>query len=304
VLYASFRISKKTGRAMGTQGNRSRRWSTAAGGLALVALLAIPASAAAGTKSKSATAAGDFAIASAKAKCPSGQRATGGGFTAPAFSFSEVLQVYESRKVGQRSWRASGQVLSTGSTAPLTLTAYAYCSSTALSTKTKSASVTVPGSSPIALSPVDAKCSSGKVQAGGFSGPPPDVGGFISNHAVTDSYRIDKKTWRSRIQSGGTPAAVTFTSYAYCSDEKKPAERSGSTTVQPNGALGSALSAECKHGTKPISGGFSQPGATTGPTGGSFTYEYESRRSGKLWRVSARHAGITASALNSIAYCT
>jgi hypothetical protein len=265
----------------------------------VAALLGLPASAAAGTKSKSDTAAGDFAIASATAKCPRGQRATGGGFIAPAFSGSPFMQVYESRKVGQRSWRASGQVFSTGSVTPLTLTTYAYCRNTAASTKTKSASVTASSVSQTLL-PADAKCSSGKAQAGGFLGPPPNKGGLSSNHFVTDSYRTDKKTWRSRMQSG-TPG-TTFTSYVYCADEKKPAARSGSTTAAATGTLATALSAECKRGTSPVAGGFSQPGATTVPFS-SFTYFYESRRSGRLWRISARHAGAPATTLNSIAYC-
>jgi hypothetical protein len=264
----------------------------------LVGLLAVPASATAGTKSSSATAAGDGAIASATAKCRSGQRATGGGFTAsppPAPGFASLILIYESRKVGQRSWRVSGQISDPLATV-YTVTAFVYCSKNAPSTKSKSASVTsVPGTPFFAA---DAKCSSGKAQAGGFLGPPPIVGAGAT-YVVTDSYRADKKTWRSRMFSSNP--GITFTSYVYCADEKKPAARSGSATLATGGgALVTALSAECKRGTKPVAGGFSQPNGTSGA---NFQGFYESFKSGKRWRVSAAHAGATSTTLNSIAYC-
>jgi hypothetical protein len=263
------------------------------------ALLALPASAAAGTKSKSATAAGNFAIASATAKCPSGQRATGGGFTAPAATAFPLIRVYESRKLGQRSWRASGQIFDPGlSGTALTVTAFAYCSDGAPSTKSKSASVTAASGN--AFFAADAKCSSGKAQAGGFLGPPPNVGGSAS-HRVADSYRVDKKTWRSRMRA--SDPGITFTSYVYCADEKKPAARSGSTSSSTPGTPHTALSAECKPGTKPVAGGFSQPNATLAGGAGLFERFYESFKSGKRWQASAFHIGTTSTTLNSIAYC-
>jgi hypothetical protein len=268
------------------------------------ALLALPASAAAGTKTSSDTAAGNFAIASATAKCPSGQRATGGGFTAPATpTVQPWFVVYESRKVGQRSWRASGQIIDPGATGrAFTVKASVYCSDGAPSTKAKSASVTSVGPFVAFLSfAADARCSSGKAQAGGFHGPPPHNGGGDFNHAVTDSYRTDKKTWRSRMTSS-TPG-ITFTSYVYCADEKKPAARLGSTTSATSFTAHTAISAECKRGTKPVAGGFSQPNASFSPSPiGVFDFFYESVKSGKRWRVSAVHVGATTT-LNSIAYC-
>jgi hypothetical protein len=278
-----------------------QRGLTAAVGVALVALLAVPASAAAGTKSKSATAAGNFAIASATAKCPSGQRATGGGFTASLPSATAML-VYESRKVSQRSWRASGQILDPGASgAARTVTAFVYCSEGVQSTQAKSANVTKIGVGTQFVA-ADAKCSSGKVQAGGFLGPPPNTDGFGFNYTVADSLRADKKTWRSRWRS--FVSGVTFTSYVYCADRKKPAARSGSTTSTTDNTFHTALSAECKRGTKPVAGGFSQPNAFLGlPDDGLFTDFYESFKSGKRWRTSARHSGTVSTTLNSIAYC-
>jgi hypothetical protein len=282
---------------MSVQERRPRRVLAAAGGLLLAALLAMPASAAAGTKSKTATAAGHFSIASATAKCPSGQRATGGGFSAPPFTAGLFIQVYESRKVGQRSWRASGQIFDgAASDGSRTITAFVYCSDGAPSTKAKSASVTSADASTAFLA-ADAKCSSGKAQAGGFLGPPPVTVGS-TNGAVTDSYRADKKTWRSRMLSFET--GLTLTSYVYCADVKKPPARLGSTTSDTSTTLHTALSAECKRGTKPVAGGFNQPNAAVT---GRFAFFYESLKSGKRWRVSARHSFTNSTTLNSIAYC-
>jgi hypothetical protein len=271
----------------------------AAAAVACAVLIALPASAAAGTKSKIATAAGHQAILTATAKCPSGQRATGGGFATPAIALATpFMQVYESRKVGQRSWRASGQIADPGATAKaFTLTAYVYCRDGAPATKSKSATVTSAGVPPLAFFTADAKCSSGKAQAGGFVGPLPNTGGSGSNHFVSDSYRVDKKTWRSRMgsQTPGTP----FTSYVYCADEKKPAARSGSAPAPNSLGVATALSAECKRGTKPVAGGFSQPAST--PSGGFFLLINESLKTGKRWRVSGIKLGTAT--LNSIAYC-
>jgi hypothetical protein len=286
---------------MREQGQLVRRARTAAAGLTLTALLSFPAFAAAGTKSKSATAAGDFAIASATAKCPSGQRATGGGFATSAATMFPFILVYESRKIGQRSWRASGQVFAPFAIGPArTLKAFAYCDDGAPATKSKSASITSTGAN--ALLAADAKCSSGQqAQAGGFLGPPPNRGGGgLENHRVADSYRSDKKTWRSRMRTFVAAVGVTFTSYVYCADKKKPAARIGSTTVAGDDVLATALSFECKRDTKPAAGGFNQLNAAPAS---NFFHFYESLKSGKGWRASAYHGGTTSTTLNSIAYC-
>jgi hypothetical protein len=260
-------------------------------------LLALPASAAAGTKSKSVTATGHFAIVSATAKCPSGQQATGGGF-ATVDNANPNIRVYESRKVRQRSWRASGQIFDGGGTnLGVTLTAFVYCSKDAPSTRSKSA--TVMGTSGNTLFGADARCGPGKAQAGGFLGTPPFTPG---TSRITDSYRVDKKTWRSRMLLMGFAPGITVTSYVYCADAKKPSPRSASTTSATAGTLHRALSAKCKRGTKPVAGGFSQPNATATPQG-NFTRFSESFRSGKQWLVSASHFGAESTTLNSIAYC-
>jgi hypothetical protein len=259
------------------------------------ALLVIPASASAGTKSQSTTLIGNASIATLNPTCPKGQRATGGGFSAPAQANPSLstLFVFESRKIGQRSWRVSGQILDPAASGiARTVTAFAYCSPGAPSTQSRSASV-VSVSASYAFFTADAKCGSGKARAGGFLAPLSQ-----SEAPVTDSYRADKKTWRSRMASA--MPGDKLTSYVYCADEKKPAARSGSATSATTNTPHSALSAECRRGSKPVAGGFSQP--TAAINNGLFQNYYESFKSGKRWRASGMHAG-PGSTFNAIAYC-
>jgi hypothetical protein len=267
------------------------------------ALLALPAGAAAGTKSKSITVAGDGAIGTADAKCPGGQQATGGGFRVPAVSSgSPNLVVYESRKVGQRKWRASGQIFDSGATSiARTITAFAYCSSDGPSTKSKSASVTATATN--AFFAVDSKCSSGKAQAGGFRGPPPKAGSSAT-HFVVESVRSGKKTWHSRMAATGSAGVgVTFTSYVYCADQGNPGARLGNWTSSLSNAPATAISNKCPGNKKPVAGGFSQPNATFVSPSGLFGFIYDTTKTGNRWRVSADHIGTTSTTLNSIAYC-
>jgi hypothetical protein len=271
----------------------SRRGRTTAG-LALVALLVIPASAAAGTKAQSATLTTAGQEITLTPKCSRGQRATGGGFRAspPPSGLSPVAAFYESHKAGQRSWRVSAQ--ETGGSSPILMTAYVYCAKHAAKTKTKMTTVPVSASG---FSVADASCgSAGKAQSGGFAVPPPSSGNV---GRLADSFRAAKKTWRSRaLSSGGSP---TLTSYADCADEASPKARSGSTSANVSGANVTALSAECKRGAKPVAGGFSQLDAVIGSR---YIFPYEFFRNGKSWRASAQHLGSPGTTLTSIAYCS
>jgi hypothetical protein len=250
-----------------------------------------PASASAGTRSASFVLPANGAVGTTTAKCPSGRRATGGGFQTSPPGFINIL-VYESRKVGQRSWRVSAVESGVGS-GPTAVTGFVSCSRDA--PKTEAGSVTMlvlPGG----ISSADADCASGtKAQAGGFLTNVPD---FVTSAALlVDSFRSGKRTWRSRAQQvSGSP---TITSYVYCADAKKPAARTGSVTSSMGNVT--ALSAECKHGTKVASGGFSQ--SATAPAD-AYRWPYESFRTGRRWQASAQHAPAPNSvALTSIAYC-
>jgi hypothetical protein len=264
-----------------------------------VALLALPASAAASTKSASTTLPGlpPGATGTAKAKCPHGQRATGGGFQAPAYSATAKVVVFESRKVGQRSWQVSGVE---NSSAPATLTVFVYCSDSAPKTKQKSMTLPVAPSGMTFTSAVASCGHAGRAQAGGFLSLL--VAPSFPNVAVIiDSFRASGKSWQSRARyDGGAP---TLTSYVYCADQKAPKARPGSVTSSTFGELKTALSGKCRHGTRVLAGGVSQPDATLSGAHGYYVFPWEWLRAGKSWQASAYHSGSLSTTLTSIAYC-
>jgi hypothetical protein len=262
------------------------------------ALLALPVSASASTKSENATLTAAGQTVTLTPKCPHGQRATGGGFLSPPPGGTLAI-VYESRKIGQRRWRVSTE--EGGGPGVLPVTAFVYCSAGAPRTKEKSTAVAVPNVP--AFASAAASCgNAGKAQAGGFSSSVP-VPGFAFA-GIIDSFRVSKKTWRTRaFNTGGVPEP-TLTSYAYCADVGSPKARSGSgvtssTHLEPK----TALSGKCKHGTHVEAGGFSQPDATLTPTVDLYQFPWESLRVGKRWQHSAQHFGTLSTTLTSIAYC-
>jgi hypothetical protein len=228
----------------------------------------------------------DGQFVTATAKCSRGKRATGGGFLAPHDFVNTSFYVYDSQKVGQRSWRASAQFFTYGISG--TLTTFAYCSKDGPKTKAKAVSMTTPAGAN--LFPVDAKCSSGKAQAGGFLIPTPNP--------LTDSFRNGSKTWRTRVYSGS--AGQTITSYVYCAKAEAPQARSGNATSPGTFEAARATSSPCKHGDKPLTGGFSQPDATST---NYIATPSESLRIGKQWRASAFLIGTVSPTFTATAYC-
>jgi hypothetical protein len=270
------------------------------GAVVLAALLTLPAGAAASTKSATTTLPGSgTATGTVKAKCPSGKRATGGGFKAPAVDRSDVnplVIVVESRKAGQRSWQVSG--LTGGISSAQPLTALVHCRDGAPKTKQKSA--TLPVAPPEgAISSAAASCGSdGKAQSGGFLVPLASAS--TPNQAlIIDSFRSAAKSWLSRAEYlTGSP---TLTSYADCAKEAAPKARPGSGVISSAlGELKTALSGKCKEGTKVAAGGFSQPNATFSSR---YEFPWQSFRTGKQWQISASHSGAGSTTLISIAYC-
>jgi hypothetical protein len=265
---------------------------------ALVMAVAVPAVAAAGTKSASATGAGEQAVVSAVATCPGGQRATGGGFkTAPA-SAAPFLSVYESLKSGQRSWRSSGQISDPGATnAPLSITTFVRCSRDAPKTKTKSSTTFANAGN--AVFTTDARCSSGKAHAGGFSSPPPNAGSSLRN-TIADSVRSGKKTWHLRwFASSSSGLGSSFTSHVYCAENSAPKARGASTVSAATGPV-TAQSKPCRSGTKLRAGGFSQDVAN--PATPLYLFYNASVPVGKIWQVETIHVG-SASTLTVTGYC-
>jgi hypothetical protein len=245
-----------------------------------------------------ASASGNRSTATATADCPPGTKAAGGGFDAPSSAAVTGL-VYESVKVGKRSWRASVQLLDPGAPSTITLTTYAYCRSHLPATKT--AATTVPTKGQLELGPTaSAACPPGRLAvAGGFQMPPPLISSRVTE-LFFDSLRSGSSGWDARVITG--PAGPsTVTSEAYCA--KRPSslvEASGASA--PNGvdSTSSTAVASCPAGLSPAVGGFAQPdgGAT------SFFFVYASRRVGDSWQVSGLHSGSDPPiSLRAAAYC-
>ena len=261
-------------------------------GLSLVALgaqLILATSASAGTRHA------DFGIpangvGTGTASCPTGERATGGGYVASKSEAS--VSIGASRKVGQSAWRVTVQsysgVADTG-------TAYVYCGSQAPVTKevAKTQQLSHAG---VAETAIGASCEGfGAVQAGGFSTP-------AKKGIVVTSRRIGS-LWRVRAQAvAGTAGSAT--SYAYCSKSGKPVAREGAPVSGSGFEVKTALSAPCAGGRAPLAGGFRQPDRTM-PGGDAFGTPSVSRRLNGRWRVTAGHStqDQNSGALVSIAYC-
>ncbi len=260
----------------------------------VAAILVLPAIASASVRSESATLTMNDQAVTLSPRCAKGQVATGGGWTVPApFSPSSATRVYESRKIGQRTWRVSALQISAG--AVKTFTAFAYCAKGPATTQ-KSKTISVPDV-PGVISGADASCGhAGQARAGGFlttAAPITDI---------LDSFRSDKKTWRSRVHVSVGSGSRSLTSYAYCADRKKPGTRTGSGSSSTSHDPTQAVSGKCPKGRKAVAGGFSQPDADL--TDGWYDFPFESLRAGKRSRQTAAvHYGTASTTLTSIAYC-
>jgi hypothetical protein len=251
--------------------------------ITLPMLAAVPSSSAAQTGKKnpgqkvvkafgSAESAG--AIATATATCPKAERpdqrprrAISGGFqmkgVVPVFTTqgnprlppSGSGVVYESRKVGQRSWRVSAQSL----WGTFTLKVFVYCQSEVPKTTHASTTVATPGTSQIGPATA-ARCRSGKAVAGGFSTPPPFTATGAAN-TVIGSLPSGKTGWEAQVLSS---QASSLTSYVYCAKRKRVLLRHSTTPAASDVLVyANIYDASCPVGTFTGGGGFSEEGLTT-----------------------------------------
>ena len=220
-------------------------------------------------------------IATATATCPKAKqgpwRAISGGFqmkgVQPVFTTPNLPPspptargvVYESRKIGQRSWRVAAQSLM-GS---FTLKAFLYCQNDVPKTRPDialTAAATTPQVGPTAV----ARCSSGQGVSGGFSTAPPFTVSGAANTVIA-SMPSGKKGWETQvISSPSSHAGITsVTSYVYCAKRKHlrlrhslAGEPSASATVED--ALAYANVYGCPADKfLPGAGGFSEEGVNT-----------------------------------------
>ncbi len=173
--------------------------------------------------------------------------------------------VYESRKIGQRSWRVSAQSLM----GTFTLKVFLYCQNGVPTTRQDialTAAATTPQVGPTAV----ARCSSGKSVSGGFSTAPPFTASGAANTVIA-SMPSGKKGWEAQVLSSPSSHAgiTSVTSYVYCAKRKR-VRLSHSVAGEPSAAataedtLAYANVYDCPAGKfLPGAGGFSEEGVTT-----------------------------------------
>ena len=241
---------------------------------------------------------GPLATARVEAKCPRGTRATGGGFRQTPPTVTTLGVVFESRKIGQRTWRSSVQLADKGTaTGRVKVTSFAYCRAGASPTTAASKTVTLATSNQIGSA--TAACPGGKEAiAGGFETPLPGISGTAgTRNQITGSARKGKGGWKVQAVSGVFGAA-SHTAYVYCARRGADSVRAGKGKVRnPANATkfnkGTALSAPCPGRQTPLSGGFKQSPITFDPFKLTLAYPFASFGRGDRWKAGAVQAGGT-----------
>lgn len=287
---------------------RARSGSLLVGTVALIAAAAFPAGMASAAKLKTRTATtplgGAGTTASAVATCPPRTRAVGGGFAVPILNISpggSQPVTYESRRIGQRKWRASAaETANPGAS----VTSFVYCRSGVPRASTKTATATVPPfPGTTTQTSISARCPGRtKALSGGFAVTPTTT--FLT--VASENRRTGGNRWLTSAWSIGGTGAVT--SYAYCVPSEAPKVRSRSGTIAGMvPAPHSQLSRRCPRPLKAGAGGYSAPAVFTGmAANSSLPIVYESRKSGgRRWLVSGTPVfGMGPGPFSVFAYCS
>jgi hypothetical protein len=248
------------------------------------------------------------AIATATASCPKPTRpdlgpwrAISGGFemrgVVPVFTVvgqpplppSGRGVVYESRKVGQRSWRVSAQSLSGN----FSLKVFLYCQNGVPKMKSASNTIATPGILQAGPATV-AVCPSGKPVAGGFTTPPPFTATGAAN-TVIGSMPSGNKGWQAEVVSN---QASSLTSYVYCAKRKqarlgssRAGESSSVATTEDDVSYANAYDPQCPNKGRfiPGGGGFFEQGATASQY--LIPVTSHSQGSGRSWHAHALKVG-------------
>lgn len=261
-----------------------------------------PASGKVKTRSAQASATGNQAIATAMATCPKNTRAVGGGFgQQPIGAISAIGAVgviFESRKVGQRSWRASMQLADEPPTSTAVLTTFVYCRKGAPKTVTSAETVPIPaldGHNTTAAPPCPGKRTPA---AGGFVAGPPVITGPAVVNFVYDSARSGRSWLLRAISSTNGPGSLT--GEVYCRRGKRLPLRSATSPPNASNATVSSVRAACPKGKKgkkgkggkrrklnALSGGIFQPATVFDDTNLAYFIPAASHRSGRGWSNTA-----------------
>jgi hypothetical protein len=145
----------------------------------------------------------------ADAKCSSGKKAQAGGFSLSHPSSGSYAIVFDSFRVGSKTWRSRAQ----HNTGTPTVTSYVYCADQA-APKTRSGSVVTStnGTQPSTARSADCKRGT-KVVAGGISQADASAGGWYLN-GPWESFKVGKGWQTSGLHVAFNP--TTLTAIAYC----------------------------------------------------------------------------------------
>lgn len=127
--------------------------------------------------------------------------------------------VFESRRVGQRSWRVSAQSL----WGRVDLKALVNCQRGAPKPRAITAKVATAGADQLGPA-LTAQCPSGRAVSGGFATPPPFVAGEAAN-TVIDLFPSGTRAWRLQVVSN---QASSVTAIAYCAERRRKPKLAGS----------------------------------------------------------------------------
>lgn len=221
----------------------------------------------------------------ATATCPGGTKAVSGGYTTSVPQTSGVgshwLNVFESQRVGDNAWRASG-VEDFGAPATDTITAIAYCQKIGkVTTSSSTVALPVPAGT---STPAQASCPAGKkLLSGGFATKPENNFG---GNMITRSSAVSKTAWQVDTFTLTPPDHGSTTVFAYCAKVAKLALRT-TTVTAPAGVASTATTPKCPKKTTARAGGFEAlPGGVQ-----SGEHLYDTHRVGKTWTTAAAPGG-------------
>jgi hypothetical protein len=244
------------------------------------------------TASKTIVFGGLYANGAAIAKCPAGTKVVSGGFAAtpPTSGSGPRIVPYESRRVDQRRWRASGTNVSR--VAGGSLTAFAYCRRLPKRQKIRA----VNGGAVVRQLPATgqarARCPRRQsVVSGGFLVPPQNAGS--PQVLVSESTRGDSRTWLATGVDLASKGTATVTSYAYCLPVKSAKQVFGTAEVPASTSSGTpsatAFTQPCPTG-RAIGGGFASPYVHEGLRSAVLVYQSQ-LSSSTTWAASGVETG-------------
>jgi hypothetical protein len=152
-------------------------------------------------------------VATATARCPSGQKAIAGGVDNPGFSQGSLPHFlpYISVKSGGRSWTVAAANLSPS---PQTLTTFVYCRK-GKGLKTRSGNATAGGAGSD-VGTATAQCKSNEILvSGGYSNPIENLFPAGPSFRYYSSHKLGSRGWTVSAYNEGSTAG-TFTAFAYC----------------------------------------------------------------------------------------